>query len=268
MSAKNTIVGFLVDALLTRQSQEKLGRFIYRRSRGEGDDRPEHNGEYRLLRALATRVSPGPVLFDVGANKGDWVIQFKRAHRGPIRAFAFEPAADTFAYLSRRLGELRLAPEICAVNAALADRDGEAPFYLTGSLSGSNSLFERPGLPVVDTRKVSLQTGDTFCRERGVDRIDFVKIDTEGGEWQVLRGFEAMLRDHRIKALQFEYGGAWIDARILLKDVFQLLGDRGYRLGRIMPDGIIFSDQYCRELENFAYSNWVAVIRGQEAFVE
>ena len=50
----------------------------------------------------------------------------------------------------------------------------------------------------------------------------------------------------------------------LLKDAFNLLQNHGYRLGRVMPNEVLFMDRYRQELENFSYANWIAVAPDQD----
>ena len=71
-----------------------------------------------------------------------------------------------------------------------------------------------------------------------------------------------MLNQGRIHRIQFEYGGTYIDARILLKDMFDLLTPYGYRLHKIYPNRLQPVERYDQRLENFQYQNWVALKNG------
>jgi FkbM family methyltransferase len=91
--------------------------------------------------------------------------------------------------------------------------------------SGLNSLHSRDGLeagwgiePATDGEKVHLDTIDEFVARHVIPQVDFVKIDTEGHEIDVLEGGIQSLAQERIRCVQFEYGGTYIDARRLLKD--------------------------------------------------
>jgi hypothetical protein len=70
------------------------------------------------------------------------------------------------------------------------------------------------------------------------------------------------LREGRIKMIQFEYGGAFIDSRTLLKDVFEYLAELDYRLFKILPDRLLPVPRYDQHFENFLYQNWAAIRRG------
>lgn len=75
----------------------------------------------------------------------------------------------------------------------------------------------------------------------------------------VLKGSTRMLTQGGIKRIQFEYGGTFIDARILLKDMFEFLTAYSFRFYKIYPDEIKLVERYGQRLENFQYQNWVAL---------
>ena len=93
--------------------------------------------------------------------------------------------------------------------------------------------------------------------EMGIGHIDLLKVDAEGADLAVLRGFLTMLRRRAIDVVQFEYGYACVIARALLLDFYELLEGCGYLVGRLSPRGIDFAP-YRLESENFFGPNFVA----------
>ena len=83
-------------------------------------------------------------------------------------------------------------------------------------------------------------------------------MDTEGVEHKVLKGFAKMLKDSRIKIIQFEYGDMCIDSGFLLKDYFQMLEGHGFVIGKVYPRWIEFKP-YTKQMENFVLSNFLAI---------
>lgn len=245
-----------LDLMLSPAVQSKLAQHILYRARGQSNGDPFTNGEYCLLRSVARACSSGAAVFvDVGANIGSWSLRAAREHPH-ARVFAFEPHPDVF---ERLLAETHMTrPAIECHKVALGDRSCTAALNAVGDCGGTHSLYQRFGMASVRSIDVSMATGDDFCRENGIGSIDLLKIDTEGYEMPVLRGFNRMLSEQRIRCVQFEYGGTWIDARQYLADAFHLLSPKGYLLGRVTPAGVVFLRQYSQREDDFVFANYVA----------
>jgi hypothetical protein len=109
--------------------------------------------------------------------------------------------------------------------------------------------------------KVKFNTVDNFCSENNINHISFLKIDTEGNELAVLYGAAHFIMNGRIDIVQFEYGGTYIDAGILLRDIFSFFEDKPYTLYKLMQYELKPIQAYSQELENFQYSNYVALVK-------
>ena len=226
---------------------------------GYDNDNPSTNGEHSLLSHL---VCSGDTILDVGANIGNWSCQ-ALACASDVTLHAFEPLLDTFASLERNLCHTaaRLHP------FAMSDRIGEKTFHYFAcnpEYSGMNSCYRRPEIEQrlkVPTKQITVktQTLQEFCRQTLVDRVDVLKIDVEGSELDVLFGARELLEQHRIGLIQFEYGNTYQDARITLRQVFDLLSGYNYTLYRVIPTGLIHLPCWRSALENFRYSNYLAV---------
>jgi FkbM family methyltransferase len=103
-----------------------------------------------------------------------------------------------------------------------------------------------------DANKILLdiKTGKDYIINNDIKNIDFLKIDTEGYELNVIKGFEDYIEN--IKIIQFEYGGTFLDNKTKLIDVINYLEQKGFhRFSYLTSNGteIItdFSDhyQYC-----------------------
>lgn len=263
MRTENQFRAKLIDAVVRglevvpgRRVLNRVGGFLYWRTRGENLDDPERNGEnLTLTRVVRDALGPDAVALDVGANVGDWAELFLRLSPGG-RAFAFEPVTETFRALQRRFaGE----PRIECRHMGLSDRVGAAAMRVSGTLSGSNSLHAMPLEDAARDEPVTLTTGDAFLAERGLREIDFLKIDVEGHEVAVLRGFARAIAEQRVRFIQWEYNKTWLPARVSLQDVFEPLGAAGYRLCKIRPRDLLHYAVYRPTLDNYCYSNWLAV---------
>lgn len=140
------------------------------------------------------------VIFDVGANVGVTALAFS-AGFPDATVYAFEPVAATFQVLSEKVatnGKIR------PFNLALGRRPRSAKMRIA-SLSVSNRMAGWRDL-FKPTETVKMTSGDAFCAEHQIDRVGFLKIDAEGHDLEVLRGFATMLRERRIDLVEAEVG--------------------------------------------------------------
>jgi FkbM family methyltransferase len=162
----------------------------------------------------AARLRPGDVVFDVGAHTGLSTLYF--AQRAPgVRILAFEPAAATFACLTRNLAAY--VAGATAYPYALGEADGQTTFTyyphapsqsgryasraaddrLTGDYLRSSGLEpEQIAYLVADlhagrSETVPMRTVSSVLAERRVPRIALLKIDVERSELDVLTGVAA-----------------------------------------------------------------------------
>ncbi len=214
----------------------------------------ETNGEFDLLRRL--KPLPLKTLFDVGANLGEWSTEAVACFpTADIHAFEIVPA--TYAGLTAQIANMG------AVNChdfGLSDRDGAATLNYAPGNDQVSSLFTVDRIhdvPFVQL-DVAVRRGDAFCAEKGIDSIDFLKIDVEGSEHLVLDGFGSMFDEGRIGLIQFEYGMVNIFTHKLLVDYWPMLESRNYRIGKLMPSGVSFG-AYSPRAEDFRGANYIAV---------
>jgi FkbM family methyltransferase len=169
------------------------------------------------------------VTLDVGAHVGFYTLL--AAHANPQgRVFAFEPMALAGARLRRHVALNGLTNVECVAGAA-AERDGTADFYHpTAHLPSSATLsfdFMKDARDV-QTLTVPVLRLDRFLRERGVEGVDLMKIDTESTEPQVLAGMgERLGRDRPAIVCEVLAGRG---SERLLEDLLRPLGYRFYLL--------------------------------------
>jgi FkbM family methyltransferase len=215
------------------------------------------NGEARILELLAPHLR---VVFDVGANVGDWTRTV--LDRSGAECHCFELVPSTAAELERRLGSAARA-HLNAIGLSDAEGVVTAKVYAHNSEISSiadidhGSGFERVNCAVI--------RGDAYCRQHGIADIDLLKIDAEGADLSVLRGFGQMVG--RIAVIQFEYGLANVMTRTLLADFYELLESRGYVVGKVFPTGVRFAP-YTPTMEDFRGPNYLAVLRDRTDLVD
>ena len=191
-------------------------------------------------------------IFDVGANVGDWSIGAYEKLK-PKKIFTFEPIPYTFELLTKNIENL----EIISQKIALSDFKGELEMnfsiersYLSSSIPNADDNSFKKTICQVDK-------GDNFCKIFNVDKIDFLKIDTEGNDFKVLKGFEEKIHGGKIRLVQFEYGPFSIVSKDLLKDFYDFFTQYGYVIGKIYPNHIDLRNFHIHS-ENFILSNYIA----------
>ncbi len=150
--------------------------------------------DYRLRR---DPLPPGAVVVDVGANIGMFALHAARTC-GAARVYAFEPFPESFALLRRNVEHNHL-DAIVPVPLAIAGTAGRRTLHLQGR-HGVHSLYGSGG-EAVEIECITL--AEAFDRY-AITRCDFLKLDCEGAEYEILLGAPSDVFA-RIARLALEY---------------------------------------------------------------
>lgn len=136
---------------------------------------------------------------DVGANCGVASVLFSLAYPGAT-IHALEPAALPFAVLTRNAERFaRIHPE--QIGLYSEDRD-DVPLYQGVHGTGQASIHESEHT-TGESQSITLRGARAWLDSAGIDRIDVLKVDTEGCEVPILRDLEPVLAD--VKVIYLEY---------------------------------------------------------------
>ena len=220
------------------------------------------NGELKTIRDF---ISDNNIVFDLGANAGDWSNSVLANHPTSI-VHLFEPTPHLCQSLSSRFSDLIKAKQVFVNGCAVSDTKTTKQFYFYSTCTRLSTFYRRfssieKRLALKDPQvlKVPTTTLDSYCEQKGIEHIHFLKIDVEGAEFEAIRGAVRLLTENRIDFIQFEYGGTWLEAQIKLQDVFNFLNSKNYSLSKITPTGLSHLEQFSPDLENFAWCNFLAV---------
>jgi FkbM family methyltransferase len=162
----------------------------------------------------------GDRFVDVGAHLGTYSF-LARANFGSV--LCFEPGPE-YARMIQTIAKLRRINNVSVSAFALSDADGTAWLRQSGVRDIRASPTKQSGI-LVRTARI-----DTIVN----DVVDCMKIDVEGGEWRVLRGAEAAMRDGRIINLVIE-----VHREIWKKQMEKYLEDRQYSTTWIDSDHLL-----------------------------
>jgi FkbM family methyltransferase len=209
------------------------------------------NGELRVLEIVA---ATGPALiFDVGSNVGRWSAEALRL--APAASIhTFDPVDECAAQCAR------LSDRVVANAVGLGARTERVAFR--NPEGGTSELASRYALEG-EAAQVPMVRGDEYARDHGITSIDFIKVDAEGGDFEVLSGFGQM-HGAATPVVQFEFMPLSWAAGHPLSDYHRLLEPLGFSVGKIFPDGCEFGP-YDPVAERWAGLNHIAVHESQPA---
>jgi FkbM family methyltransferase len=204
------------------------------------------NGLDVLTRAIAhepviARHCPaGGVVFDIGAHLGSWTVPMAQAVGETGQVHAFEPVP----FLNAALRKTVLANGLRQVvldDRGLGSTTGNAAFTVADGGGGEGNqgmsgLGERPDGTVIE---IQVTTLDTFAEEGKLDRLDFLKIDVEGLEADILAGATKTLKRFH-PTIVFETGNENREQRLAIRDTLCPLNYR--LLGIPIEHGIVEAD--------------------------
>ena len=150
--------------------------------------------EFAAYRAFAALLCPGDIVYDVGAHIGTYTLMALKGIGAGGRVIAYEPFAFTRRYLAQHLEWNGNASRVMTRPVCCGAVPGQRTFYFAPDRAeGMNGLVPVEGF---SEQMVEVTTLDREVMEIGLPP-SVIKIDVEGAEWDVLRGAEAILRDHR-----------------------------------------------------------------------
>lgn len=202
-----------------------------------------------------------PMVFDVGANTGQYLDVMLATVGEGFDCHSFEPAAATFEPLA---AHFRDKPFIRTVQLGVGKEDGHFTLFSNhegSSIASFYPIYNLEARTVLEQEEtIPVRSLDSYCAELGISDIHFLKIDVEGAELDVLEGGSGLLAAGRIHYIQFEFGPNNMSSKTYMKDFFRVL--KGYQIYRVMQDGIRLLPKYNEELEIPLVSNFLAVKRG------
>lgn len=172
-------------------------------------------------------LKAGMTFVDVGANVGYYSLMAASLVGSTGRVLAFEPSTYAFGRLQETINRNNLA-QVQAIHAGLSDTNGESRLFVSaGKGNHTPSMVPNAGGSPVP---VPVRRLDDYLAEHGVEHVDFMKIDVEGFEPNVLRGAGQYLEQRKIHAILCEFNTHWLTAnKSSAQALYQLFIDSGFK---------------------------------------
>ena len=219
-------------------------------------------GERKLLQKLEKFNLR--VIIDIGANKGQWssmVLEETGAH-----IYAFEP--QRFPYVKLMQLSMISGGRLSPINLALGENSRRISINVhktSDELSFIGKELQNMPLLEKSVKKqemIKISTLDLFVEEYFIDNIDFIKIDTEGYEYEVITGANKTIKSLKPRFIQIEMNWHQLFKGHSLYEISQLLPK--YELYQILPFGkVLYKIDSRQPLRNFyQLSNFLFVRAG------
>ena len=160
-------------------------RFVSQRLREHGIWEPYETS------LVLTLLRPGDVFIDVGANVGYFSVVAASVVGAEGAVFAFEPDPDNCRLLRANAELNGLDDRVIVVEAALSDASGPGELFLSADNLGDHQVYagneSRSSVPI------DLLQGSEYLAAR-LQRMDLLKVDTQGAEFQVMTGLMPLLQ--------------------------------------------------------------------------
>jgi FkbM family methyltransferase len=230
-----------------------------------GDSVIDKNGEKTFVVSLFDMFKNDGekerIIFDIGGNIGDYseiLVSQSQVSNVKIQLHIFEPTKGCFKMLLNKFS----SQNIRLNNFGLSSKDADFRIFYDKEKSGLASLYKRNlkhyNIDMSEGETIRVGTAKDYIESNYIKHIDFVKIDIEGHELEAFNGFGNYLSGEFIDFIQFEYGGAFLDSKISLMQLYEYFEAKGFSIAKVMQNGIEIRD-YKPYMENFSNSNYIAI---------
>ncbi|MEQ8924874.1 MAG: FkbM family methyltransferase [Fulvivirga sp.] len=243
---------YLIGKIKLQPLFESMYRFSLRGMNYGQNHSVETSGELWVLKFASKVFNKNSIIFDVGANKGQFLKNIINSFSHYNQIHCFEPSLSAFNILAKKAEGLE---NVQINNLGLSNKSGKLNLYYDSEASVMATLNSRSEKK--HSEEVTISTIDTYCLSMNISHINYLKLDVEGFEYNVLLGAANMLAKRQIDFIQFEFGKNNMDQGIFLSDFITLLS--GYRIYRIVKNGIREIKEYNLYHEVFLTTNYLAI---------
>lgn len=183
-------------------------------------------------------LKPDQVFIDGGANFGIYTVAASKIVGDNGSVLSFEPSIESFPILERNV-KINQFDNVILFKSALSSEEGTSRLYHIDNAPNSYSL-NSDSRSDTTSEEVKTETLDGILNHHKIKQVDFIKLDVEGAEEEVLKGANSLLRKSKPKVL-FEMGSRnSSNAAGDTQGAWNYLKQLGYCFFMIQSDGELF----------------------------
>ena len=144
-------------------------------------------------------IKNGDVVLDIGANIGYYTLIFAKLVGNSGKVFAFEPEPENFKILQKNI-KINEYANVFLEQKAVSNNNEKLTLYISDK-AGRHSIYKlKKYVKSIDIESVTI---DNYLKKNNIEKINFVKIDVEGAELNVLQGIQNLLDKNIILLIEF-----------------------------------------------------------------
>lgn len=143
------------------------------------------------------KIQEGDIVFDIGANIG--IFSLYSLYNSAKEVHSFEPGEKQFEAIKNNLS--KNFNNIYVNNLAVTNTKGTTKFYINDS-SVTNSTFSKTSDKYIEVKTIDIKS---YVIENSIPKIDYLKIDCEGGEYEIIESLDEDFLKEKINKICLEY---------------------------------------------------------------
>jgi FkbM family methyltransferase len=217
---------------------------------GFDNDSPVENGEFGFIESVRDKID---LYIDAGAKIGDFLRLFN------CKKIGFEPDERNKARLEKikncKMHYIGLGNEDAIIKANMFDKDSDrdTDYFIHRNISLEDPLKSKA---YYKEKEIQIKKLDSFKIK--TNNI-FLKIDTDGMEYDILKGAENLIDNTNNMIISFEYSWYLRANGHSFKDIYTYLRNKKFILFRITPAGLMRQDEYYKSHDDIEFCNYVAI---------
>lgn len=198
-------------------------------------------------------MGQNPIVFDCGANKAEWSDIVINEFGDNCTVHVFEPNKKLLSFIEIKYeykNNIIYRPDVVYKKEV-----GQIPFYYFENFNNElSSLYNGgsrwDGLPVKEGESVAYSL-DYYCQHYKINKVDYIKIDVEGADMDVIFGCNKLMQQDIIGIIQIEYSEHWDRANYNFQNLKEIAEKYGYKIYRYIGDNFWEEKSVLPEFDNY-----------------